>query len=192
MNPLLLDLPDEFESERLTLRVPRAGDGAEENAAVRESTAELLPWMPWALNIPGVEESEARCRRVWADFLARKDIGLHLYLKDTHTLVGGSGLHRMDWDVPKFEIGYWVRTRFAGQGYITEAVIAITRFAFDVLNANRVEIRMDDLNEKSWRVAERAGYRLEAVLRNDQRALSGRLRDTRIYAKIRQPDGAII
>src|SRR3972149_12108181 len=106
MNPLLLDLPDELESERLTLRVPRAGDGAEENAAVRESTAELLPWMPWAQNIPGVEESEARCRRVWADFLARKDIGLHLDLKDTHTLIGGSGPHPLGPGGPQVQIRY--------------------------------------------------------------------------------------
>jgi RimJ/RimL family protein N-acetyltransferase len=185
MNPLLLDIPDTFESERLTIRVPRAGDGVEESAAVTESLAALRPWMPWAKTAPSVEEAEARCRRVWADFVARADIGLELFLKGTPTLVGGSGLHRMDWDAPKFEIGYWVRTRFAGQGYVTEAVRAITDFAFTGLSANRVEIRMDDLNEKSWRVAERAGFQLEGVLRNEERNVAGELRDTRIYAKLR-------
>jgi hypothetical protein len=30
-----------------------------------------------------------------------------LYLKGTNTFVGGSGLHRMDWSVSRFEIGYW-------------------------------------------------------------------------------------
>ncbi len=191
MNPLLLDIPDTFESERLTIRVPRAGDGAEVNAAIVESINELRPWMALAQSIPAPEEFEARCRQAWADFLARKDIPLFAYLKGTHTQVVSSGLHRMDWDVPKFEIGYWVRTRFAGQGYITEAVNAITHFAFETLHANRLEIYMDDLNEKSWRVAERAEYRLEAVIRNDQRTPEGRLRDTRLYAKIRLPDGSI-
>ena len=32
------------------------------------------------------------------------------------------GLHRIDWAVPKFEIGYWARTSHAGRGYITEDV----------------------------------------------------------------------
>lgn len=191
MNPLLLDFPDTFDSERLTIRVPRAGDGARVNAAILETLAELRVWMAWAKVAPSVEETEALCRRSRAKFIAREDIALHLYLKDTDTVVGGSGLHRMDWAVPRFEIGYWARKQFAGQGYITEAVRAITRFAFDTLSANRVEIKMDARNEKSWRVAERAGFPLEAVIRNDQIALDGFLRDTRIYAKIRRPDGTI-
>ena len=87
----------------------------------------------------------------------------------------------VDWNVPRFEIGYWVRRRFEGQGYVTEAADAIARFAFGALGARRVEIRMDDRNERSWRVAERLGFRLEGVLRNESRE-GGGLRDTRIYA----------
>ena len=78
-------------------------------------------------------------------------------------------------------IGYWVRRQFEGQGLVTEAVGAITRFAFETLRAQRVEIRTDDRNDRSWRVAERLGYRLEGVLRNESRDAYG-LRDTRIYA----------
>ncbi len=109
---------------------------------------------------------------------------LLLLLKGTETLVGSSGLHRMDWEVPKFEIGYWCRTRFAGQGYVTEAVQGITDFAFDKLEARRVEIQCDTLNKASARVAEKAGYRLEGTLRNDQASTSGDLRDTFIYSLI--------
>lgn len=184
MDPLLLDIPDEFESERLTIRAPRWGDGAEVNAAILESLAELQPWMPWANPAPTVEESEAGCRRARLRFLAREDMRLQLYLKGTATLVGSSGLHRINWGVPRFEIGYWVRARFARQGYITEAVNATTRFAFDVLGAQRVEIRMDDRNVASYRVAERAGYMLEGTLRCDSRAVDGTLRSTRVYSKI--------
>jgi RimJ/RimL family protein N-acetyltransferase len=183
-NPLLLDFPDSFETERLTIRAPRAGDGAEVNAAVLESLTELRPWMPWARTAPTLEESEANIRGAVAKFLSREDLRLLLFLKNTGTLIGSSGLHRIDWSVPRFEIGYWVRMSHAGRGYITEAVTGITAFARDHLGARRVEIRMDARNERSWRVAERAGFTLEGVIRHERRALNGTLSDGRIYAKI--------
>jgi RimJ/RimL family protein N-acetyltransferase len=82
-------------------------------------------------------------------------------------------VHRMDWSVPRFEIGYWVRTNLQGQGYITEAVNGITAFAFSVLNAQRIEIRCDARNTRSAAVAERAGFALEARLHHDTRAPDG-------------------
>ncbi len=185
MNPLLLDFPDSFETERLVIRAPRPGDAAEMYPALVESVERLKPWMPWADPLPTLEEEETNVRQGAARFLMREELWLLLFLKNEGTFVGGSGLHRIDWGVPRFEIGYWVRTRFEGQGYILEAVNGITHFAFDVLGARRIEIRVDDRNEWSWRVAERAGYTLEGILRNDCRDVAGQLRDTRLYAKIR-------
>lgn len=100
-------------------------------------------------------------------------------------LVGGLGLHRIDWPLGRFEIGYWRRAGFEGRGLVTEGVIAIARMAFDVLGARRVEIRMDDRNERSWKLAERAGFTLEAVLRFDAATLQGEPRSTRVYARVR-------
>jgi len=184
MNPALLDFPESFDTERLTIRAPRLGDGAELNAAIRDSLAELKPWMPWAQALPSVEDSEVNIRKAVALFLTREDLRLLLFLKGTGTLVGSSGLHRIDWTVPRFEIGYWGRTPYAGRGLITEAVGGITAFAREKLGAHRVEIRLADANVRSWRVAERAGFGLEAVLRHDRRLPDGRLDHTRIYARI--------
>jgi RimJ/RimL family protein N-acetyltransferase len=100
-------------------------------------------------------------------------------------LVGGVGLHRIDWTVRKFEIGYWRKTGYGGRGLLTEAVRAMARMAFDVLGARRVEVRMDDRNVASWRLAERAGFTLEALLRFDSIAPTGEPRSTRIYARVR-------
>ena len=49
-------------------------------------------------------------------FILRQDLWLLLFEKGTSTIVGSSGLHRIEWEVPSFEIGYWVRTRYAGKG----------------------------------------------------------------------------
>lgn len=184
IDPVLLDFPDSFDTSRLTIRAPRRGDGARVADAVRESIEELRPWMPWAKELPTHEKSEARIRRAIAAWQTRTDLPLHLYLKDSDTFVGGSGLHRFDWDVRRFEIGYWVRTKFAGKGYISEAVNGITQFAFEHLNANRVEIRCDAKNVRSVAVAKRCGFLLEGTLRNQDLAVDGSLRDTLIFSKI--------
>ena len=180
--PILMDFPESFETERLLIRSPLFGDGPELHAAVRESMGELTPWMPWPKEHRTVDDSEASARRARVAFLQRSELRLHLYLKGTDTLVGSSGLQRIDWEVPKFEIGYWCRTGFTGHGYMTEAVRGIRAFAFDALGARRVEIRCDSRNLASVRVAERAGFLLEGELHNNEVGTDGGPRDTLIFA----------
>jgi RimJ/RimL family protein N-acetyltransferase len=186
MNDILRNIPDAFQSERLTLRVPHPGDGTAVNAAVLDSLTELRPWMPWAQQTPTVEDNELYVREAHIRFLKREDWPLLLFLKDTNTMIGSSGMHRINWKVPKVEIGYWVRTPYAGQGYITEAVAAVTEFAFTTLEAIRIEIRCDAKNERSAAVARRSGFTLEGTLRCEDRCpMTNELRDTLVFAKVR-------
>jgi RimJ/RimL family protein N-acetyltransferase len=180
--PILLDVPESFETERLLIRSPLPGDGPELHAAVTESLERLAPWMPWPKEHKTVEDSEESARRARVAFLQRSELRLHLYLRGTDTMVGSSGLHRIDWEVPKFEIGYWCRTGFTGRGYVTEAVRGITAFAFEALGAKRVEIRCDSRNNPSVRVAERAGFLLEGELHNNEVGTDGEPSDTLIFA----------
>lgn len=184
MNPILLDFPDTFDTERLTIRAPRPADAPEIVQAVNESLDALRLWMPWARQATTFEDQEDRIRRAAAKWILREDLPLHLYLKGTETFVGGSGLHRFDWNVRRFEIGYWVRTRFAGQGYVIEAVNGITDFAFTHLKANRVEIHCDARNVRSTAVAKRCGFLLEGIFRHDDLGVDGDLRDTMVFSKI--------
>lgn len=184
MNPLLMDFPDSFDTERLTIRAPRVEDAAEVIEAVIESLNELRPWMPWAKDAPTLDGTRIRLRQAMAHWITRQDMPLHIYLKGTSTFVMGSGLHRMDWESGKFEIGYWVRTKFMGQGFVTEAVNGITVYAFKELHANRVEIRCDAENIRSAAVAKRCGFLLEGILRHDALDVEGQLRSTRVYSKL--------
>ena len=184
LNPLLLDIPDTFESERLIIRAPRPGDGAAANEAIRESLDALRPWMPWATPAPTPQDTEGVYRRGAARWLTREDFPMLLFRKEDGLFVGGSGLHRVDWSVPCMEIGYWLRTSLTGRGYMTEAVRAITAFAFEHLHAQRLEIRCEARNIRSAAVAERAGYALEARLRRQVRAVDGSLQDVLLYVKL--------
>jgi len=183
MKPIFIELPEQIESERLIMRWPRPGTGPAINEAIRESVDDLKPWMPWAQVLPSIEDSEERVRLGQANVLMRSDFTLHLFHKTTSVLVGCAGLHPKDWAVPKFEIGYWCRTSCQGQGFITEAVRALGDFAVATLAARRIEIRCDQRNLRSSRVAVRAGYHLEATFPHDCLAVDGQTRTTLVYAR---------
>lgn len=176
--------PLELRTERLVIRSPALGDAAQLVEAIAESIATLRPWMPWADHVPTLAEAEENCRKAEEAFREGRDNRFHLFLRDSLTFVGGSGLHRIDWAVPKVEIGYWVRDSCSGKGYISEAVQEITRYAIDELQVHRVEIRMSSTNARSRGVPERLGFTLEGILHNHARHVDGTLRDTCIYAKI--------
>jgi RimJ/RimL family protein N-acetyltransferase len=184
LKPLLLEIPETLETPRLVLRRPRPGDGPLVNAAVLDSLPELKPWMPWADPAPTVEESEEFARSAHASFLARKELNWLFILKETGDLAGIGGIHTMDWQVPRGEIGYWARTRFAGRGLVHEAVEALTRLGFGTLGLMRIEIRCDQRNERSAWVARAAGYPLEGVLLRQSRGVDAELRDMLLFARV--------
>ncbi len=178
-------MPDYIDSDRLVLRPPRMGDGAMINEAIRESFPELSRWMPWARHMPSIPESETFAREAAARFRTREELPLLIIRKKDGLYLGSTGMHNINWEVPRFEIGYWIRTSMSGHGYMTEAVKALTAFTFETLNAVRMEIRCDSRNERSAAVARRAGYTLEAKLKWEGRDNDGGLRDTLIFCKLR-------
>ncbi|WP_343627122.1 GNAT family protein [Roseateles puraquae] len=191
LDPLLLDIPERLDGERTVLLAPRAGLGAEMAVVITQSLAHLRPWMPWAQDAPSAESAELVVRRMQADFIARRDLCFQIYARrpdgSAGRLLGGTGLHRIDWAVRKFEVGYWIRPEAAGQGHVSEAVRLLTVLAFGPLDARRVEIRCDTRNTRSRAVAERCGFALEGVLRCDSLGVDGRPRDTCVYAQVARP-----
>jgi len=185
VRPILFDFPEEFYTDRLFIRKPLPGDGRIVFEAMQASLSELKAWMPWANRNQTVEEVEANIRDAHAKFLTREDLRFHIFNKETGNFIGSSGLHRINWDIPKFEIGYWIDTRYSGNGYITEAAEAITEFAFRELHARRVEIRCDEKNIKSRAVPEKMRFVLEGILKNEGIAADGKeIRNTCVYAKV--------
>ncbi|OZM57331.1 GNAT family N-acetyltransferase [Lottiidibacillus patelloidae] len=184
MDPILIDFPQEFETERLKIRMPLPGDGAYVYDAVIESIEELKVWLPFANGEQTKEKSEISVRQSYSNFILRSDLRMHIFHKENGNFIGSTGLHRMDWQVRKFEIGYWIRTSEAQKGYMIEAIRGLTQFAFDQLAANRVEIRCDEQNERSKKIPEKLGYMLEGTLRNEDLNSHGKLRNTLVYSII--------
>jgi RimJ/RimL family protein N-acetyltransferase len=80
------------------------------------------------------------------------------------------------------EIGYWTRAEARGRGYMSRALALLARRAL-ADGAARVYLRADPENVASCRVAERAGFTREGVLRSAHwNGRLGRRQDWAIYS----------
>ena len=91
-----------------------------------------------------------------------------------------NGLHRFG------NLGYWVRSSATGRGVATAAVRQVVAFAFRETDLVRLEIVCAVGNERSQRVAERAGALREGILRN-RLLLRGQPIDAVMFSLVREP-----
>jgi len=87
-------------------------------------------------------------------------------VEDDGTFLGVALAPRVDRDAQEVELGYIVAREARGRGVATEVVRRLTRWAFDEAGALRVYLLIDVANAASERVAERAGYTREGVMRS--------------------------
>ena len=182
--PILIDLPTELVGDRVLVRPYRSGDGAALFEAVEESREHIEPWLPWGKHHKTVVDSEACARRFSSHWASREDLILSIWDKSTGRYLGGTGLHRANWNVPSFEIGYWLRKSAEGHGYITETVRLLMALAFDTLQANRLYIHCAVDNVRSAAVPKRLGFVHEGTLRNHGRNMRDELYDLDVYSMI--------
>lgn len=155
--PLLLELPMPIRTPRLII-LPAAPEHVDEFYQGKvESWEQLKEWMSWAQKPPVKEDDERTIREKQADFILRKDLWLLAFTPEGRFVVA-TGFHKLRWDIPRCEIGYWCRVPDQGKGYVTETVNALTRYAFIVMKMRKVSIHMDVENPRSEAVAKRLNY----------------------------------
>lgn len=180
---ILKAAPNRLLGERIVVRSYTDEDAEELHEAIQESTEHLRPWMPWYNQHATVADTLDYLRRAQAAYLLREDFSLGIFSHEGRFL-GSSGIHVRDWNLPSFEIGYWIRQSEEGKGYITEAASLLTVWAFETHDAKRLIIRCFDRNVRSAAVAERLGYTFEGTMRNLLRDPAGDLVDMRCYSML--------
>jgi ribosomal-protein-serine acetyltransferase len=147
---------------RLLLRAwtPQDVDALAE--AVTASLEHLRPWMPWAGNEPLSRSERLDLIERWArEAAAGGDSYFGAFVGDA--VVGGCGWHHRIGPAG-LELGYWVHVDHTGHGYAGEMVSLLVPAAFDVPAVDRLEIHVDEANEPSARLADRAGFTLVSAL----------------------------
>ena len=159
------------------------------NIALREWTEADLDEVVRLTNDPEIprwtrvpEPNTAESVREW--FAGIPSDELHLCVADPETdeILGSVGLLRGDRENGRAEIGYWVAAEHRGRGVATAAVDAVAQRAF-ADGWHRLELHIDPENAASRRVAEKAGFALEGVLRGYE-LIKDRRADVAMYARI--------
>jgi ribosomal-protein-alanine N-acetyltransferase len=156
--------------QRVLLRAPRLGDHAEWKALRRESRDFLKPYEPrWTDADLAPRVFAARIRRGRLEARAGTDYSFLIFdrQRTPEVLVGGLTLSNIRRRAAQFvNLGYWMGERFAGRGYMTEAVGVVLPFIFDTLGLHRVHAAFLPQNIASRRVLEKNGFQEEGYAEN--------------------------
>ncbi|MEV4312394.1 GNAT family protein [Actinocrispum sp. NPDC049592] len=128
------------------------------------------------------EQMDGRFDAQEADRLA--GISLNLAIVDAErpdVLLGAGSLYDVDPAEERASVGYWVVADARGRGVATRALRLMSAWAFEELSLARLELTCGPDNLASQRVAEKAGFTREGVLRSHMRFKDGR-RDTVVYS----------
>jgi RimJ/RimL family protein N-acetyltransferase len=179
--PILIDLPNQFAGEHVLARQYIDADAAALHATIEVSRAHLQRWLPGFDHERTLDDIRESIRRSQAQWALRESFSMGLFLPDG-TLIGDLRLRPTNWQIPAFDIAYWLRPDAIGHGYAGEAVRLLTSFAFERLHARRVAISCDPANTRSASVAQRLGYPLEGCLRNSAIGPDGQPCDLLLFA----------
>lgn len=83
----------------------------------------------------------------------------------------------------KAKIGYWIGKKYRGKGIVTKVVKIAVTYWVRKYKLRRVEARARTYNKSSARVLEKAGFKLEGILRKNV-LKDGKLYDDFIYARV--------
>ena len=150
------------------LRLLEESDAEELVRVVEANREHLAPWMPWVEGTPNTVDARGEFIRNTRRQLADND-GLQAAIVDGGEIVGVIGFHGVDWNNRSTSLGYWLAADRQGRGIMTEAVAALTTYAFEVWGLARLEIRVATGNRRSAAIPERLGFAREGVLRHAER-----------------------
>ncbi len=178
--------PPVLDFDGYRLRPFSVTDAALLSEATRDADVTRWTAMPADLDLPAAADW---ILAVHDRMDAGGDLILEAIVDEWDRMCGGIGIGDFDWRSDSGEIFYWLLPGARGRGVATGAVRRLSRWAFDTLGLIRLELTTHPDNAASQRVAERAGFRREGLLRS-KRMVRGMPWDLVLYARLpADPDG---
>lgn len=144
--------------------------------------AALWSWIPAPLK--SVDDMRAYVERALDEQARGQSLPFAIVDARAERVVGSTRYAAIDTANERVEIGWtWIARDVQRSAVNTSAKRLLLGHAFEVLVANRVELKTDVLNQQSRTAILRLGATQEGILRQHVRCVSGRLRDT-VYFSI--------
>ncbi len=188
MNPkdqyLLKEIPETIETKRVMIRRYQRGDGkAIYDLAGRNGNREHLAGTADDMsNLKSIEEAEVNALRHRAEWATRDRFVAGIWYEEQ--FIGEIWIEPVNWEVPCFEIGWFIDKGLEGEGFAYEAAYACIKYIFNELKAHKVIAKTSDTNVRSSKLALRLGFTEEGHLR-DSEYKKGKRSGTLLYGLIR-------
>lgn len=182
---LIKDIPETIQTKHTTIRRYRSGDVVSIYAlAERNNNREHLKGIADDIaGLKSVEEAEVKARKHRAEWAERERFVAGVWDGDEY--IGEIWIEPDNWNVPCFEIGWFIDKGHEGEGLAFEVSEACIRFIFDELNAHKVIAKTSDTNTRSYQLAKRLGFVKEGHLR-DAEIKDGKRYGTLLYGLLRE------
>jgi [ribosomal protein S5]-alanine N-acetyltransferase len=171
-----------LETERLILRPITMADAEDVFDYAKDS--ESNKYMPWPIHRT-IEDTYAYFETIPKNHAARERLGFAITLKPNGKFIGSCDFHSISVNHHRVMMGYVLNRKYWGNGYMTETVRELIRFALEEMGMHRVAATCDEDNIRSARVMERCGMALEGVFR-DYEVRHGAFVSTKSYAIIKR------
>jgi RimJ/RimL family protein N-acetyltransferase len=117
------------------------------------------------LTLQTVDAAELKVQRHAAEWELRKRFVLGVWTKTNSSYIGKQWIEPQRWDVPSFELGWFLDKGAQGKGLATEAARLSLDFIFNHLHAHKALVITRDTNHRRLKFAERLGFKREGHFR---------------------------
>ncbi len=161
---------------RLSLLTPNK---AEELYNLVDKNREYLKkWMIWPPETKSPDDTKSFIKGALVGLSEMNEMACGIEYEGS--LVGVITFNKIDSNLKKVVIGYWISEEYQGKGIITKSCFALINYAFSTLHMEKIEINVATKNVPSQKICEGLGFILEGVITNSEN-LHGNIVDHNIY-----------
>ena len=149
------------------------------------SQKDLVQYSPSRIETP--EDLKDYVQSAVDQYYHKMAIPFIVYDKHKQAYTGCTRFMNINWEHKVLEIGStWIGREFQGTGLNTHMKFLMLRFAFETINFEKVEFRIDERNIRSRKAVEKLGATLEGILRKNVYLKDGFKRNTCCYGMLRE------
>ena len=87
-----------------------------------------------------------------------------IFLKGTNTVIGQITCQPKDNEPENIrDVGWFLDPNYQGQGYATEAAVAVLDFMFNEVEITDIQTSAAEINSGSWRIMEKLGFEFVGI-----------------------------
>lgn len=147
----------------------------------------LGKWLPFVEHTTKLKDTQLFIKSVLK--VPKEQAEYVFTIRKNDCFAGIIGFRSTDYFNKKTEIGYWLSEKYQKQGIVTDSVQCLCKFAFNMLNMNRIQIRCAVDNKPSNKVPQRLNFVFEGIERKGELLTGGIFTDLNVYSLLKSEIG---